>query len=104
MAVPHIISESHIQVFKFYESGAIYEAILMKNHIMRLAGVFSEEEKQKAIDFAYKLCREYPTLITPNPSRYRVWVDVRCPIKFDSGEPLEERANSSMPDKTPKSA
>jgi hypothetical protein len=88
MAVPHIISESRVTIFKFYENAEIHEAILVNNQIMRLAGDFATEQHQAAIAFAYKLCQQYPTVITPNASRYRVWVDVRCSEKFDIGKTL----------------
>jgi len=56
MAIPQIIAESRIKVFKFYENHRIHEAILVNNQIMRLAGVFETEDKQAAsnllIDFA----------------------------------------------------
>jgi len=85
MAVPQIFAESQVNVFKFYKNGAIHEAILVNNQILRLAGAFATDDKQAALKFAYKLCREYTTLITPNPFRYRVWVDVRCQETFAVG-------------------
>lgn len=78
MAVPYIISESQVQVFKFYENAAIHEAVFVNNRIMRLAGVFAADDKQSAFEVAYQLCDEYPTLLMPGQSQYRVWVDVRC--------------------------
>lgn len=88
MAIPQIVAESQVNIFKFYKNGEIHEAILVNNQILRLAGIFETDDKQSALKFAYKLCRQYPTLITPNPFRYRVWVDVRCPEKFAVGTPL----------------
>lgn len=89
MAVPQIIAESQISIFKFYENGKIHEAILVNNQILRLAGIFEIDNKQSALKFAYQLCQQYPTLITPNPQRYRVWVDVRCQEQFAVGQPLQ---------------
>jgi len=88
MAIPQIVAESQISIFKFYKNGVIHEAILVNNQILRLAGVFEIDDKQTALKFAYKLCREYPTLVTPSPFIYRVWVDVRCQEKFAVGMPL----------------
>lgn len=88
MAVPHIISESRVNVFKFYENAEIHEAILAHNQIMRLAKVFPADQKQAAIAFAFQLCQKYATLITPNSTRYRVWVDVRCPHEIYADNPL----------------
>jgi len=92
MAIPQIIAESCIKVFKFYENHRIHEAILVNNQIMRLAGVFETEDKQAALEFAYRLCQRYSTIVTPNPLRYRVWVDVRCTENFAVGKPLKMSA------------
>jgi len=68
MAVPHILPESNVKIFKFYDSAAIHEAVFIENTIMRLVGIFSIDQKREAFDFAYKLCQEYATLMTPSPS------------------------------------
>ncbi|MEM1291499.1 MAG: hypothetical protein AAGH67_08505 [Cyanobacteria bacterium P01_H01_bin.162] len=83
MALPDIMPESQVNIFNFYENHAIYEAVLHKNRFMKLAGVFLAVDKQGAIDFAYQLCENYPTLLTPGSSQYRVWVDMHCPQEFD---------------------
>ena len=83
MALPEIVPESKIKIFKFYENSAIHEAIIHKNCLMKLAGIFPSNEKQVAINLAYQLCENYPTLLTPGASESRVWVDMRCPQKFD---------------------
>ena len=88
MAVPHIVSESRVTIFKFYENREIHQAILVNNQIMRLVGDFAADQHQAAIAFACKLCQKYPTVITPNASRYRVWVDIRCSLTFDVNHPL----------------
>lgn len=83
MALPDIVPESQINIFKFYENSEIHEAVIHKNCLMKLAGVFPAVDKQAAIDFAYQLCENHPTLLTPGASHYRVWVDMRCPQEFD---------------------
>ncbi|MGF1458327.1 MAG: hypothetical protein ACFBSG_04805 [Leptolyngbyaceae cyanobacterium] len=90
MAVPHILAESQVKAFKFYEQGSIQEAILVNNQIMRLAGNFALEQKQAAFDLAYDLCQQYSTMITPGAKAYRVWVDVRCTRPFSVGTRLAQ--------------
>ncbi len=88
MAVPNVIPESKVNVFKFYDNHAVHEAILFQGRILRLAGIFHSNKKSEAFNFAYTLCQEFFTLITPSSSVYRVWVDIRCRDTFNLSFPL----------------
>ena len=88
MAVPRVVPESQVSVFKFYDDQAIHEAVLWENTILRLAGVFDSDQKREALDFAYGLSQDYATLITPSATLYRIWVDIRCRRNFNLSMPL----------------
>lgn len=88
MAVPHVLPESQVSIFKFYDNYAIHEAILVTGKIMRLAGVFDGDRKREAFSFAYDLSQWYQTLITPSGSSYRIWVDIRCRDEFQLSQSL----------------
>jgi hypothetical protein len=94
MAVPHVLPESQVKIFKFYDNQAIHEAILVEGRLMRLAGVFSSDQKREAFDFAYELCQQYFTMITPSATVYRIWVDIRCRQDFRLSLPLPLTAPS----------
>lgn len=95
MAVPHVLPESKINVFKFYDNHAIHEAILFQGNIMKLAGIFSGEQQQEAFDFAYTLAQDFFTLITPSSAVYRIWVDIRCRQDFRISFPLPPNSQPS---------
>jgi hypothetical protein len=80
MAVPHILPESKVSIFKFYDNDAIHEAVFVDGKIMRLAGKFAATHKREAFNFAYGLSQKYFTLMTPGANYYRIWVDIRCEI------------------------
>jgi hypothetical protein len=88
MAVPRVVPESQISVFKFYDDRAIHEAVLWEGTILRLAGVFDSDQKREALEFAYGLSQDYATLITPSAALYRVWVDIRYRRDFNLSLPL----------------
>ncbi len=94
MAVPHILPESKTTSFKFYESYAIHEAVFHEGQILKLAGVFSCENKREALNFAYALAQNYFTLITPGSAVYRIWVDIHCQQDFSVAIPLATHRKS----------
>ncbi len=85
MAVPHILPESQVGIFKFYDKNAIHEAVIVNGKIMRLTGIFSAIQKREAFNFAYGLSQKYFTPMTPGADRCRVWVDVRCETDLQKG-------------------
>jgi hypothetical protein len=85
MAVPYIVPESTVSIFKFYDGDAVHEAVFANGRVVRLAGIFSAHQKQEAFAFAQDLCQAHFTVMTPGSILYRVWVDVRCPRDFKLG-------------------
>lgn len=94
MSLPCIVPASRLDIFKFYQDEAIYEAIIYKNTILKLAKVVPIQKSDDAYQFAYQLSQEYTTLISPCSLVYRVWVDARCPKDFQLSAKLKALASS----------
>lgn len=92
MSLPRICPASSLNIFKFYANCAIHEAVLYEGTIMKVAQAFQHEQREEAFDFAYKMGREYATLISPCSFQYRVWVDVRFPVEAELSCPIRPKA------------
>lgn len=80
MSIPHVAPASQLKPFKFYEQQAVHDAVLHEGVILKLAQIFSVDNRNDAYQFAYQLGQQYTALISPDSSWYRIWVDIRCPM------------------------
>lgn len=79
--LPSVLSESVLQLFKFYREGSIREGLLHNNELYSLGYEFSTEHRLRGYQIACELAQQgTPIVVSVSPDRYIIWIGVRSPV------------------------
>lgn len=97
--LPIVLSESVLQLFKFYRDGSIREGILHHNELYGLTYEFSTEHRLRGYQIACELAQQgTPVVVSVSSHRYVIWIGLRSPI-YEQGSSFE-LPTSILPEKT----
>lgn len=78
MSLPSIAPASSLDIFKFYQDGAIYQATLYRGNILKFVKSYPLAFRSEAFRFSCQLGQKYKTLLSHDIDVFKIWVDVCC--------------------------